>query len=82
MEQNAQGEFSFKITKPIQSLLFHVEANGVLSPDYELNVKFLHCIDFENVFTISYLNKKSEIIKGTKMLWFLKVQLLLEVEYC
>jgi hypothetical protein len=24
MEQNAQGEFSFKI-KPIQSLLFHVE---------------------------------------------------------
>ncbi|CAH0337451.1 hypothetical protein FVB9288_03212 [Flavobacterium sp. CECT 9288] len=67
MEQDAQGEFSFKITKPIQSLLFHVEANGVLSPDYELNVIEVPSIaDFEMYLQFpSYLNKKSEIIKGT-----------------
>jgi hypothetical protein len=67
MEQDTQGEFSFKITKPIQSLLFHVEANGVLSPDYELNVIEVPSIaDFEMHLQFpSYLNKKSEIIKGT-----------------
>ncbi len=67
MEQDAQGEFSFKITKPIQSLLFHVEANGVLSPYYELNVIEVPSIsDFEMYLQFpSYLNKKSEIIKGT-----------------
>ncbi|TWI01170.1 hypothetical protein IQ05_00739 [Flavobacterium tiangeerense] len=67
MEQDAQGEFSFKITKPIQSLLFHVEANGVLSPDYELNVIEVPSIaDFEMYLQFpGYLNKKSEIIKGT-----------------
>lgn len=67
MEKDAQGEFSFKITKPIQSLLFHVEANGVLSPDYELNVIDVPSIaDFEMRLQFpSYLNKKSEIIKGT-----------------
>lgn len=67
MEQDSQGEFSFKITKPIQSLLFHVEANGVLSPDYELNVIEVPSIaDFEMYLQFpGYLNKKSEIIKGT-----------------
>nr|WP_314840329.1 DUF4175 family protein [uncultured Flavobacterium sp.] len=67
MEQDAQGEFSFKITKPIHSLLFHVEANGVLSPDYELNVIEVPSIaDFEMYLQFpGYLNKKSEIIKGT-----------------
>jgi hypothetical protein len=67
MEQDASGEFSFKITKPVQSVLFHVEANGVLSPDYELNVIEVPSIaDFEMHLQFpNYLNRKSEIIKGT-----------------
>ena len=67
MEQNDLGEFSFKITRPMQSLLFHVEANGVLSQDYELNVTEVPSIaDFEMYLQFpSYLNRKSEIIKGT-----------------
>ena len=67
MEQNPAGEFTFKITKPSETVLFHVEANDILSPDFELNVIEVPSIaDFEMYLQYpTYLNKKPESIKGT-----------------
>lgn len=66
METTKAGEFQFKIEKPSSNILFHVEANTVSSPDYELNVVSVPSIaDFEMLLNFpSYLKKKSEIIKG------------------
>lgn len=67
LENSTPGEFKFKITKPTENILFHVEANGVYSPNYELKVLKVPSIsNFEMVLDFpSYLNKKSETIKGT-----------------
>ncbi len=66
MESNKVGEFQFEIEKPISSISFHVEANAISSPDYQLNVISVPSIaDFEMVINFpNYLNKKPEIIKG------------------
>ncbi len=67
MESNKAGEFQFVIPKPKENLEFHIEANDVSSHEYELNVVTVPSIaNFEMVLNFpSYLNKKSEVIKGT-----------------
>ena len=67
MEKSVQGEFQFVIPKPTQKTEFYLQANDVKSKDYELNVITVPSIaNFEMVLNFPvYLNKKSEIIKGT-----------------
>jgi len=67
MESNKAGEFEFVIPKPSEDIDFHIEANDVTSRDYELKVVTVPSIaNFEMVLNFpGYLNKKSEIIKGT-----------------
>ncbi len=67
MESNKAGEFEFIIPKPSENLEFHIEANDVSSHDYELKVVTVPSIaNFEMVLNYpNYLNKKSEVIKGT-----------------
>ncbi|MGC4040896.1 MAG: hypothetical protein QM710_08990 [Flavobacterium sp.] len=67
MESNKPGEFEFVIPKPSEDLDFHIEANEVSSHDYELKVVTVPSIaNFEMVLNFpGYLNKKSEVIKGT-----------------
>ena len=67
MESNKQGEFEFVIPKPSEDIDFHIEANDVSSHDYELKVVTVPSIaNFEMVLNFpNYLNKKSEVIKGT-----------------
>ena len=66
METTKAGEFQYRIEKSTSNILFHVEANAVSSPDYELNVLTVPSIaNFEMVLNFpSYLKKKQEIIKG------------------
>ena len=66
METTKAGEFQYKLEKPTSNVLFHVEANAVSSPDYELNVVTVPSIaNFEMILNFpSYLKKKPEIIKG------------------
>ncbi|MFN3967424.1 DUF4175 family protein [Flavobacterium sp.] len=67
MESSKAGEFQFVIPKPSEDLEFHIEANDVSSRDYELKVVTVPSIaNFEMVLNFpGYLNKKSEVIKGT-----------------
>ena len=67
LENTKNGEFQFTIPKPNQDVLFHVEANGVRSADYELKVVAVPSIsNFIMQLTFpAYLNKKSETIQGT-----------------
>ncbi len=67
MESNKAGEFQFVIPKPKENIAFHIEANDVSSHEYELNVVTVPSIaNFEMVLNFpGYLNKKTEIIKGT-----------------
>ena len=67
MESSKEGEFEFVIPKPSEDLDFHIEANDVSSHDYELKVVTVPSIaNFEMVLNFpNYLNKKSEVIKGT-----------------
>lgn len=67
MESSKAGEFEFVIPKPSEDVEFHIEANEVSSHDYELKVVTVPSIaNFEMVLNFpGYLNKKSEIIKGT-----------------
>ncbi|RYJ53279.1 hypothetical protein DR871_004305 [Flavobacterium petrolei] len=67
MESTKAGEFQFKMAKPSENILFHVEGNAISSPDYELKVITVPSIaNFEMQLNYpSYLNKKSETIKGT-----------------
>lgn len=67
MESTKSGEFQFVIPKPKQNVEFHVEANDVSSKEYELAVVIVPSIsNFEMVLNFpAYLNKKSEVIKGT-----------------
>ncbi|MGL2962614.1 hypothetical protein ACSVH2_02200 [Flavobacterium sp. RSB2_4_14] len=67
MESNKAGEFEFIIPKPSEDIEFHIEANDVSSHDYELKIVTVPSIaNFEMVLNFpGYLNKKTEIIKGT-----------------
>ncbi len=67
MESIKAGVFEFKITKASQNLSFHMEANEVISPNFELRVLTVPSIsNFEMLLNYpSYLNKKTELIKGS-----------------
>ena len=67
MESSKAGEFQFKMAKPLKNIWFHVEGNAISSLDYELKVITVPSITtFEMKLNFpSYLNKKSETIKGT-----------------
>lgn len=67
MESTKSGEFEFVIPKPSEDVAFHIEANEVSSHDYELKVVTVPSIaNFEMILNFpGYLNKKSEVIKGT-----------------
>ncbi|MBP2283602.1 hypothetical protein H4V97_001920 [Flavobacterium sp. CG_23.5] len=67
METTKSGDFQFKISKPSKDVMFHVEANGISSEDYELKVITVPSIsNFEMILNFpSYLNRRSEFIKGT-----------------
>jgi hypothetical protein len=66
METIKPGEFQFKLEKPTENIQFHLQANSVSSLDYELKVITVPSIaNFEMILNFpSYLNKKSEAIKG------------------
>ena len=67
MENGKAGEFEFVIAKPTEDIEFHIEANEVSSPYFQLKVITVPSIaNFEMLLHFpSYLNKKSEVIKGT-----------------
>ncbi|MDD2820089.1 MAG: hypothetical protein PHW29_02380 [Flavobacterium sp.] len=67
MESSKAGEFQFKIVKPSENVSFHLEANAVISSDFELKVITVPSIsNFEMQLNFPfYLHKKQEIIKGT-----------------
>lgn len=67
MESTKPGIFEYRFTKPLKNTSFHVKANEVTSTDYELKVVAVPTIaNFEMVLNFpSYLNRKSETIKGT-----------------
>ena len=66
MKKNATGNFQYVFTKPVVSVIFHVEANSVASKDFVLNVVAVPSIsNFEMVMHFpSYLNKPAVIVKG------------------
>lgn len=67
MESSKTGVFEFKIVKPSEDVLFHMEGNAVSSSDYQLKVIVVPSIaNFEMQLDFpSYLNRKVELIKGT-----------------
>ena len=67
METTKAGTYQFKIENPVENLSFHVEANAVSSPDYELKVVTVPSIaNFEIQLNFPfYLNKKAETFSGT-----------------
>ena len=67
MESAKPGFFEYRFSKPFKNIEFHVEANEVSSSDYELAVVAVPTIaNFEMIVHFpSYLNRKSEIVKGT-----------------
>ncbi|NHM06120.1 hypothetical protein G4D82_02705 [Flavobacterium sp. CYK-4] len=67
LETNSNGLFQYKFSKPVSDIDFHLQANAVISADYELKVVTVPAIaNFEMRLNFpSYLNKKPENIKGT-----------------
>ncbi|MGQ7945903.1 hypothetical protein [Flavobacterium sp. WC2509] len=67
LESIKPGEFQFKIAKPLTNTEFHLEANSVVSSDYELKVIAVPTIsNFEMKFVYpSYLNLKNAVVKGS-----------------
>jgi len=67
MESSAPGQFTFRVNKPRQDVAFHLEANGIESPEYTLSVVAVPQVaNFEmSMHFPAYLNKKPETIKGT-----------------
>ncbi len=67
MESIKAGVFQYTFSKPINNINFHVQANEVASSDYELKVIAVPTIsNFQMILNFpSYLNKKTEVIKGT-----------------
>ncbi|HKX85775.1 MAG TPA: hypothetical protein VJL37_03820 [Flavobacterium sp.] len=67
MESIQPGVFQYVFEKPVVDIPFHIEANDVVSVDYNLKVKTVPSIaNFEMVLNFpNYLNKKTEVIKGT-----------------
>ena len=92
LENIKPGVFQYRFTKPVANIMFHVEANTVSSPDYELKVIAVPTIaNFEMQLRYpGYLNKKPEVVKGTgnaivpegtAITWKLATQTTKEVEW-
>ncbi len=67
MEAVQPGVFEYRFTKPNKNVPFHIEANAVLSEEYELEVVAVPTIsNFEMRLQFpAYLNRKPEIVKGS-----------------
>lgn len=67
LESVGLGEFQYKIVKPVNNLLFHLEANSIVSSDYELKVIAVPSIlNFEMQFIYpKYLKMNNTVVKGT-----------------
>lgn len=67
MKSIQPGVFQYVFEKPVADIPFHIEANDVVSVDYNLKVKTVPSIaNFEMVLNFpNYLKKKPEVIKGT-----------------
>ena len=67
MENVRPGEFQYVFEKPLDDVVFHLEANEVISQEFTLDVTTVPSIEhFEMLLNYpGYLNKKAEIIKGT-----------------
>lgn len=67
MEQVSPSIFQYKFSSATASTVFHLEANNVVTQDYQLNVIDVPSISsFEMMLTFpSYLKRRSEVIKGT-----------------
>ena len=67
MESLGGGKFTYRIASPTNNVGFRLEANAVVSADYELEVVEVPTIaNFEMVMTYpAYLGRKAETVKGT-----------------
>jgi hypothetical protein len=67
LEAIKSKEFRFKISKPTANVDFYLEANSVVSSDYELKVIAVPTIsNFEMKLVFpSYLKQKSTVVKGS-----------------
>ena len=67
MENVSQGAYQYKFSSLSNAIVFHLEANAVVSPDYELKVITVPSISsFEMTLKYpAYLNRKAEIVNGT-----------------
>ena len=67
MQSAASGVFRFVIPKPASPLTFRLEANGVSSVNYLLDVISVPTIaNFEMILSFpTYLKKKPEVVKGS-----------------
>ena len=67
MQSTVAGAFQFVIPKPSSAVTFRLEANGVSSVNYLIDVVSVPTIsNFEMVLNFpAYLKKKSEVIKGS-----------------
>lgn len=67
MENSKPGIFEYRFAKPTQNISFYVEANEVVSDEFELDIIAIPTIsNFEMVLNFpSYLKRKSEVIKGS-----------------
>ena len=92
MESTKPGFFEYVFSNPTKNIAFHIEANAVLSPDYELAVVAVPTIsNFEMILQFpSYLKRKAEVIKGsgnaivpegTKVSWKEKLLLLIKFSF-
>lgn len=67
MEKQEGGVFSYSIPSTSKNLKFHLEANTVVSDNYEIKVVEVPTVAaFEMVMQFpGYLNRKAEVVKGT-----------------
>ncbi len=67
MENTKPGIFEYRFVKPNKNINFHIQANEVISADYELAVVAVPTIsNFEMTLQFpSYLKRKSEVLKGS-----------------
>nr|WP_315156291.1 DUF4175 family protein [uncultured Flavobacterium sp.] len=67
MENSGPGQFQYKFVAPSSDVVFHLEANVVVSPSFTLKVIDVPSISSFEMFLHfpSYLNRKSEVVKGT-----------------
>lgn len=92
MESVKPGLYEYRFVKPSKSVVFHLQANQVVSQDYRLQVVETPTIaNFEMLLQFpGYLNRKAESVKGsgnaivpegTKVTWKVKAQATETIEW-